>query len=334
MTLRERAEKWEQERLPPYAAHAAQSRGRIRAEEPCPARTCFQRDIDRIVHAKSFRRLMHKTQVFLNPGSDHYRTRMIHTLEVSRIARTAARALSLNEDLAEGIALGHDLGHTPFGHAGESALSAMMPDKFTHYQQSLRVVDRLEQGGKGLNLTFETRDGIACHSGPVRAGTLEGQLVHKADRIAYLTADIDDALRAGVLATADIPSSIREVLGDKHSGRINVFVQDLIASSAGKPEITLSPPLESVMAQLRAFLFARIYRNPEVKGEEAKAVDILQKLFVYYLSHPDKLPPDTRPIWESEGAERAVCDYIAGMTDRYAVNRFEEIFVPRGWERT
>ena len=331
MDLRSRTERWERERLSPRAKLACDSRGRLRPEDDCPSRTCFQRDIDRIVHAKAFRSLMHKKQVFLNPGGDHYRTRMIHTLEVSRIARTVARALALNEDLAESISLGHDLGHTPFGHAGEWALAEVMPGGFTHYGQSLRVIDRLEQGGGGLNLTWESRDGIAHHTGPVWAQTLEGQLVHKADRIAYLTADIDDALRAGVLRATDIPSRVREVLGDRHSGRINAFVQDMITYSSDSTKILLSPDMELTMATLRAFLFERIYKNPEVKGEETKASDILQKLFAYYLSHPLELPLDIRPIWEEEGAERAVCDYIAGMTDRFAVTRFEEIFVPKGW---
>ena len=333
MTLRERTERWEQDKLSPYASRAARSMGRPNPETQCPARTGYQRDIDRIVHAKSFRRLMHKTQVFLNPEGDHYRTRMIHTLEVSRIARTVARALALNEDLAEAIALGHDLGHTPFGHAGEWALDEVMPGGFTHQGQSLRVVDHLERGGKGLNLMFETRDGIVCHTGPVHAKTPEGQMIHKADRIAYLTADIDDALRAGVLRIGDIPASVRERLGDNHSGRVNAFVLDLIDYSAGRAEISLSPDMEEVMKRLRAFLFEHIYKNPAVKGEEAKARDILQKLFDYYLSHPDELPAEGRPVWESEGPERAVCDYVAGMTDRFAVTRFEEIFVPKGWEK-
>jgi len=333
MTPRERTELWEQDRLSSFAARAALSAGRLQPEPPCPMRTAFQRDIDRVVHAKAFRRLMHKTQVFLNPEGDHYRTRMIHTLEVSRIARTVARALGLNEDLTEAVSLGHDLGHTPFGHAGEWALAAVMPGGFTHQGQSLRVVDKLEQGGLGLNLTRETRDGIACHSGPVRAQTLEGQLVHKADRVAYLTADIDDALRAGVLRNEDIPKPLREVLGDSHSDRINAFVRDMIEAGAEGDTLMLSPAMEDVMARLRSFLFERVYKNPVVKGEEAKAVDILKKLFAHYLSHPDDLPTESKPVWESEGPERAVCDYIAGMTDRFAVTRFEEIFVPKGWER-
>ena len=331
MTLRERTELWERDRLSPYASRAAHSAGRLRPEPPCPIRTAFQRDIDRIVHAKAFRRLMHKTQVFLNPEGDHYRTRMIHTLEVSRIAQTVARALGLNEDLTEAVALGHDLGHTPFGHAGEWALAAVMPGGFTHQGQSLRVVDKLEKSGLGLNLTMETRDGIAHHSGPVRAKTLEGQLVHKADRVAYLTADIDDALRAGVLRAGDIPAPLREALGDSHSERINAFVLDLIESSAGRDALTLSPAMEDIMARLRIFLFERIYKNSVVKGEESKAVDILQELFSHYLSHPEELPADLKPVWETEGLDRAVCDYIAGMTDRFAVTRFEEIFVPKGW---
>ncbi|MDR2671615.1 MAG: deoxyguanosinetriphosphate triphosphohydrolase [Oscillospiraceae bacterium] len=334
MTVRESVERWEAERLSAGAVRAAESRGRAQPEEPCPLRTDFQRDTDRIVHTKAFRRLMHKTQVFLNPEGDHYRTRMTHTLEVTRVARTMARALHLNEDLCEAIGLGHDLGHTPFGHAGEAALTALMPGGFTHYAQSLRVVDRLERGGQGLNLTWEVRDGIVCHSGPVRARTLEGRLVHKADRIAYLSADIDDALRAGILTLEDIPRPLRARLGDTLSTRINAFVSDLVAHSRAREDIALSPPMEEAMRALRAFLFERVYKNPVAKGEETKARDFLQKLFEYYVRRPDELPPDMRAAAEIEGRERAVCDYIAGMTDRFAVARFEEIFVPKGWQRT
>ncbi|MDR0381576.1 MAG: deoxyguanosinetriphosphate triphosphohydrolase [Oscillospiraceae bacterium] len=331
MTVRESVERWETERLAAGAARAAESRGRARPEEPCPLRTDFQRDTDRIVHAKAFRRLMHKTQVFLNPEGDHYRTRMTHTLEVTRVARTAARALRLNEDLCEAIGLGHDLGHTPFGHAGEAALATLMPGGFTHYAQSLRVVDRLEHGGRGLNLTEEVRDGIAHHSGPVRAQTPEGRLVHKADRIAYLSADIDDAVRAGILTLEDIPRPLRRLLGDTLSTRINAFVSDLVAHSRER-EIGFSPPLEEAMRTLRAFLFERVYKNPVAKSEETKARDFLQKLFEHYVRRPDELPPDMRAAVEAEGRERVVCDYIAGMTDRFAVARFEEIFVPKGWQ--
>ncbi len=333
MTVRERTEEYERSRLSPHALLAAESRGRERVEEPCPVRTIFQQDIDRVTHTKAFRRLMHKTQVFLNPEGDHYRTRMTHTLEVSRIARTMARALSLNEDLTEAVALGHDLGHTPFGHAGELALAAVMPGGFTHNDQSLRVVDRLERGGAGLNLGYETRDGIAHHSGPVCAATLEGRLVHKADRIAYLSSDIDDALRAGIMLGQDIPSHLRILIGDEHSSRIDILVRDIIDNSAQKPTLVMSPALETAMTDLRAFLFDRVYKNPVAKSEESKAHDILQKLFEYYMKHQDKLPPDAGDVIEEEGPERAVCDYIAGMTDRFCVARFEEIFIPKGWER-
>lgn len=333
MTVREQIERSEADRLSPHAVLSGTARGRARPEESCPLRTAFQQDIDRIIHAKSFRRLMHKTQVFLNPEGDHYRTRMTHTLEVARVARAMARGLRLNEDLCEAVGLGHDLGHTPFGHAGEAALAAMTPGGFTHNEQSLRVVDFLERGGRGLNLTEEVRDGIAHHSGPVWARTLEGRLVHKADRIAYLSSDIDDALRAGILSPSDIPQELRALLGDTPSERIDAFVRDIVGQSMGKNEIVQSPALGDAMRVLRAFLFERVYKNPVAKGEETKARDMLQRLFEHYVSHRDELPPDTRAAAESDGPERAVCDYIAGMTDRFAVARFEEIFVPKGWRR-
>lgn len=333
MTARERIEALEVQLLSPYASKSAGAKGRAWPEPPCPVRTLFQQDIDRIVHAKAFRRLMHKTQVFLNPEGDHYRTRMTHTIEVSRIATVMARALALNEDLSEACALGHDLGHTPFGHAGEQALAALMEDGFTHNDQSLRVVESLERGGRGLNLAFETKDAIWHHSGPVRPLTLEGELVHKADRIAYISSDIDDALRAGILRPGDIPAHLRALTGDAHSERIDAFVRDIIASSLDKPAVSMSTAMEDAMVQLRDFLFEHVYKNPIAKGEESKARDIIHKLFEYYMHHIDALPDDATEVVEQEGAARAVCDYIAGMTDRFAVARFEEIFIPKGWER-
>ena len=331
MTVREVIEQRERETLAPYAALASESRGRGREEPEREDRTCFQRDADRILHSRSFRRLMHKTQVFLQPEGDHYRTRMTHTLEVARIGRTIARALNLNEDLTEAAAMGHDLGHTPFGHAGELALTEVMGTAFHHNEQSLRVVDKLEKAGQGLNLTYEVRRGILCHSGPDMAETLEGQIVRLSDRIAYINHDIDDAVRAGILKNEDIPRSIAAVLGETHSQRINTLVSDLVGTSMGKPIIAMTPSVEAAMLELREFMFERVYRNPVAKGEEVKARRIIQELYKYYMDHPDKLPEDFQPQLDLEGMPRIVCDYVAGMTDKYAVYKFEEIFVPTGW---
>ena len=331
MSIREEIESREYCILAPYAAHAAESRGRVRAEEETEDRTCYQRDADRILHSRSFRRLMHKTQVFLQPEGDHYRTRMTHTLEVSRIARTIARALSLNEDLTEASAMGHDLGHTPFGHAGEAALTEVMGIAFHHNEQSLRVVDRLEKNGQGLNLTYEVRNGILCHSGPETPETLEGQIVRLSDRIAYINHDIDDAVRAGILRNEDIPERIASVLGSSHSQRINTLVSDVVQSSLGKAEIHMTSEVETAMLDLRAFMFENVYRNPVAKGEESKARRIIQELYLYYVSHPEFLPEDYLPQIETEGLPRVVCDYVAGMTDKYAIYKFEEIFVPTAW---
>ncbi len=334
MTLREELEKQEYVHLSPKAAFADRSRGRNIAEEPSneDVRTAYQRDTDRIVHCKSFRRLMHKTQVFLRPEGDHYRTRMTHTLEVARIARTVARALNLNEDLTEAIAMGHDLGHTPFGHAGEAALSQCLGSNFSHNEQSLRVVDILENNGAGLNLTYEVRMGILGHTGPHIPETLEGQIVRLSDRIAYVNHDIDDAARAGILEAAQIPASISAVLGDNHRQRINTLVCDMIVSSKDAPNILLSEPVDKALLQLREFLFERVYRNPVAKGEESKAKDMLRRLFDYYYNHPEALPEDFQPQLSFEGMERTVCDYIAGMTDNYAVDKFHQLFTPMGWQ--
>ncbi|MBM6925369.1 deoxyguanosinetriphosphate triphosphohydrolase [Pseudoflavonifractor phocaeensis] len=331
MLLREQTEAAEEALLSPYACLSIRSKGRQIPLEPCPTRTCFQRDIDRIVHSKAFRRLKHKTQVFLEPEGDHYRTRMTHTIEVSRIARTIARGLHLNEDLAEAAAYGHDLGHTPFGHAGERVLNEIMPGGFAHNQQSLRVVDRLEKEGEGLNLTYEVRRGILCHTGPDQAETLEGRLLRLADKIAYINHDIDDAMRGKIILPMDIPLSISQVLGFTHSERINTLTVDIITQSAGKNDILQSPACKEAMHQLREFMFEYVYRNPVAKGEEGKAQDLIRRLFEHYCKNPDKLPPEYQDIRLSEGVERAVCDYISGMTDKYAVEQFCDAFIPKSW---
>ena len=333
MTVKEELERQEHKRLNPLAAFADKSKGRPRFEEEREndMRTCYQRDIDRIVHSKSFRRLMHKTQVFLQPEGDHYRTRMTHTLEVTRIARTITRALGLNEDLAEAIGMGHDLGHTPFGHAGEDALSRCMGKPFRHNEQSLRVVDVLEQDGRGLNLTYEVRNGILCHTGDPWPATLEGMVVRRSDQIAYVNHDIDDAIRAGILTNDDIPDAITDVLGHNHSQRINTLVTDAVLTSREAGTVMLSPAVDQALRDLRSFMFERVYRNPVAKGEERKAKDMLQRLFEHYIKNPHMLPDDFHPQLSFDGMERTVCDYIAGMTDNYAVDKFEEIFIPAGW---
>lgn len=333
MTVREELEYLEHRRLNPLAAFADRSQGRPRPEpeREDDVRTCYQRDVDRLVHSKAFRRLMHKTQVFLNPEGDHYRTRMTHTLEVSRIAGTITRALGLNEDLAEAIAMGHDLGHTPFGHAGEAALSECWGKPFYHNEQSLRVVDVLERDGRGLNLTYEVRMGIVGHTGPRMPETLEGQVVRKSDRIAYVNHDIDDAIRAGILSNDDIPQDIARVLGCTHRERINTLVCDAIRVSREAGEILLSPEVDKALQDLREFMFDHVYRNPVAKGEEQKAKDMLKQLYEYYVTHPEALPEDFQPQLSFDGMERTVCDYIAGMTDNYAVDKYTEIFIPAGW---
>ena len=334
MTIREELERQEHKRLNPLAAFADKTQGRPFGdkERELDVRTCYQRDTDRIVHSKSFRRLMHKTQVFLQPEGDHYRTRMTHTIEVSRIARTITRALGLNEDLSEAIAMGHDLGHTPFGHAGEAALNQLMPGGFQHNVQSLRVVDTLENDGHGLNLTYEVRMGIIGHTGDRWPETLEGQIVRRSDQIAYVNHDIDDAIRAGILTNDDIPDSITDVLGHTHSTRINTLVCDMVTTSREAGCILLSPKVEQALKELRAFMFENVYRNPVAKGEESKAKEMLSRLFEYYVAHPEKLPEDFHPQMSFEGIERTVCDYIAGMTDNYAVDKYTEVFIPMGWQ--
>ena len=333
MTVREELERLEHRRLNPLAAFSDRSTGRPRPEPEREedVRTCYQRDTDRIVHSKAFRRLMHKTQVFLNPEGDHYRTRMTHTLEVTRIAKTVTRALGLNEDLAEAIAMGHDLGHTPFGHAGEAALTECLGRPFRHNEQSLRVVDILEKDGQGLNLCNEVREGIVGHTGPVIPKTLEGQIVRRADQIAYVNHDIDDAIRAGILTAEDIPRDIAAILGENQRDRINTLVCDMIFSSREAGSICMTQEIQKALADLRSFMFARVYHNPVAKGEESKAKDMLQMLFRFYVDHPEQLPADFQPQLSFDGLGRTVCDYIAGMTDNYAIEKFNEIFVPSGW---
>ena len=311
------------------AAFADQSRGRLREEPECPVRTAFQRDRDRIIHCAAFRRLKHKTQVFLSPEGDHYRTRLTHTLEVSQIARTIARGLDLNEDLTEAIALGHDLGHTPFGHAGERALDAVCSFGFHHYEQSLRVVDVVEKDGEGLNLTYEVRNGIVCHTKGAEADTLEGRIVRLADRIAYINHDIDDAVRAGVMRETDIPSGIREGLGQTKSARINHLVLSAIENS--KHTIAMVSVDSALFEELHDFMFKHVYTNPVCKSEESKAIDMIQWLFGFYMEKPENLPQNYQRILERDGKERAVCDFVAGMSDRYAIKVFESYFIPQSW---
>ena len=329
-SIRRRTEEVERAILSPLAAKSAESRGRERPEEECGIRTAYQRDRDRIVHCKAFRRLKHKTQVFLSPEGDHYRTRLTHTLEVSQIARTIARALRLNEDLTEAIALGHDLGHTPFGHAGERALKDCSELGFKHYEQSVRVCQRLEKGGQGLNLTFEVLDGIDRHTSGPDAATLEGRIVRLSDRIAYINHDIDDAVRAGVLDVEDIPADLRRVLGDTKSQRIDTLVRSVIANSGA--DIRLGADIEPAFGDLHAFLFERVYFNPKAKGEESKVAGLIQGLYAFFTGHPERMPAEYADICGTEGAGRAALDYIAGMTDPYAVQTYTDIYIPKRWE--
>ena len=331
MYFRQELEELEERLLSPLATRSKASRGRERWEEPCDVRTAFQRDRDRIVHSKSFRRLKHKTQVFIAPEGDHYRTRLTHTIEVSQVARTAARALRLNEDLAEAIALGHDLGHTPFGHAGEEALNELFPGGFKHNEQSLRVADYLE-GEEGLNLTWEVRDGILNHTGAGKPATLEGQLVRACDRIAYINHDIDDALRGGILKFEQLPPQEIASLGKTGSERLNTMIRDLIQNSWNRPEISLSKDLYRVTENLRQFLFQNVYIGSAAKSEEQRAKFIIKTLYRYYLENPAALPPEIEKQVEKHGLQRSVCDYISGMTDRYIIMIFEKIFIPKPWE--
>ncbi|MHB1314992.1 MAG: deoxyguanosinetriphosphate triphosphohydrolase [Christensenellales bacterium] len=330
MEIRQQYEELEKKILSPYAFCSADSQGRQREIEPCPLRTCFQRDRDRIIHCKSFRRLKHKTQVFLAPEKDHYRTRLTHTLEVAQIARTIAVSLRLNENLTEAIALGHDLGHTPFGHAGERALREIRPLGFEHNKQSLRVVDVLENG-VGLNLTYEVRDGILNHTGDARPQTLEGVVVRYADKIAYINHDIDDALRGKILQKEDLPQECIEVLGETHGKRINTLICDIVKNSLDKDTIAMSATVYDAMVKLRQFMFDEVYVDSSAKLEEKKAERLLGMLYDYYGKNCDILLPEYKDIIADWGVEQAVTDYIAGMTDRFAIAAFESIYVPGTW---
>ncbi len=343
MTIREELEEIERKVLSPFAALSSESKGRMRPEEPCPIRTAFQRDRDRIIHSKSFRRMKHKTQVFLSPTGDHYRTRLTHVIEVSQIARTISKALRLNEDLTEAIALGHDLGHTPFGHAGEAVLDEIFPGGFKHVIHSLRVVDVLERDGQGLNLTYEVRDGISKHSkgmGPVdnpeyRPETMEGQVVRVSDLVAYANHDVDDAIRAGIITIDDLPRECVRVLGKTNSERINRMVTDIIFETkrVGEKRVVISKEVEEAMVELRGYLFNTVYMNEEIKNNFLKAKKIMRELYEYFCSHPEEFwKTYNRSPREGEPLERAVCDFIAGMTDSYAISIYEKVFLPKKWQ--
>ena len=334
MTIREQLEQWEVEYLSPYAALSRDSKGRKAKEEQCDIRPVFQRDRDRILHCKAFRRLKQKTQVFLLPNGDHYRTRLTHTLEVSQNARTIAKALRLNEDLTEAIALGHDLGHTPFGHAGERALDEVNPFGFRHNIQSVRIVERLEKNGEGLNLTWEVVDGILNHKSSGHPHTLEGKIVRLSDKIAYLNHDIDDAIRGGILNEAEIPEEFHRILGDTTRKRLNTLIHDVGTNSRDKPEISMSEEVERAMKNLRTFMFERVYLNPVAKREEKKAIHMIQNLYRFYMENLDEIPREYQSMQGESGVnkEQMVCDYIAGMTDTYAVKKFEDYFVPKSWK--
>lgn len=335
MTVRERMEQEEYDVLAPHAQKAAESQGRLYPEEDNDVRTCYQRDADRILHSKSFRRLMHKTQVFLSPEGDHYRTRMTHTLEVARIARTICRGLRLNQDLAEAAAYGHDLGHTPFGHAGEAALTDMMGRPFHHNEQSLRVVDQLERDGRGLNLTYEVRMGILGHTGTFIPETWEGQIVRVSDRIAYINHDIDDAVRGGIIRESDIPAHLRTRLGASHGTRIDTLVTAMIDYGLRYCEIGMDRAVHDDMMELRQFMFEHVYRSPEVRREETRTRTMLQSLYRYFAEHPDEMPDDYFVLMtKGEPLERVVCDYVASMTDRYSIAVFRRLFIPNSWSKT
>ena len=333
MRIRENLEQMEKEYLSPYAALSMNSKGRQYEEPQCDIRPVYQRDRDRILHSKSFRRLKDKTQVFLTPDGDHYRTRLTHTLEVSQNARTIAKALRLNEDLVEAIALGHDLGHTPFGHAGERALNRVCPLGFSHSEQSVRVVEVLEKDGKGLNLTYEVRDGILNHQTKGMPYTLEGKIVRLSDKIAYIHHDCDDAIRGKILREEDIPDSIGKLIGRTTNERLDHFIHDIVTNSEGKNDICMSPEIAKAMRELREFMFENVYQNRKAKAEENKAENLVETLYEYYFNHQEELPAEY--IWlmseKSEPLERVVCDYVSSMTDRYAIAKYSELFVPDSW---
>ncbi len=331
MTVREQSEMLELSMLSQYACPSIRTRGRRVPEKRCDIRMDFQRDRDRILHCNAFRRLKHKTQVFLAPMGDHYRTRLTHTLEVAQIARTIARGLRLNEDLTEAIALGHDLGHTPFGHSGEYVLNELCPHGFRHYLQSIRVVDYIEDGGRGLNLTYEVRNGIACHT-KGKAATLEGRVVKLSDKVAYINHDIEDAIRAGILQERELPFNCLHILGRSKSQRITTIIRSVIEHSTDQPDIQMADDVAQAHGILRNFMFEQVYTNPLAKTQETKAKNLVRFLYEYFLQHPDKLPELYQEIARDHSLERGVCDYIAGMSDSYAVMLFQELFVPRHWD--
>lgn len=332
MTIRESVEQWEREYLSPYAALSANSRGRAREEKQCDIRPVFQRDRDRIIHCKAFRRLKDKTQVFLSPEGDHYRTRLTHTLEVSQNARTIAKSLRLNEELVEAIALGHDLGHTPFGHAGERALNRVCPFGFVHSEQSVRTVELLERDGQGLNLTYEVKDGMLNHQTSGRPHTLEGKVVRISDKIAYIHHDMDDSVRAGILTEKDVPSQIRDVLGSTPGERLDRFIHDIVTNSTGKNDIIMSDEVFQAMQKLRDFMFERVYKNPVAKAEEGKAEVLMETLYEHFLKNIDDLPEEFLNLLSNgEPREKVVCDYVGAMSDHYAISLYEDIFIPKSW---
>ena len=332
MTIRENLEQWERNYLSIYASHSAESKGRQRFEKQCDIRPVFQRDRDRIIHCKAFRRLKDKTQVFLTPEGDHYRTRLTHTLEVSQNARTIAKALRLNEELVEAIALGHDLGHTPFGHAGERALNKICPLGFEHNLQSVRTVERLEKNGRGLNLTYEVRDGILNHQTIGKPHTREGKVVRLSDKIAYIHHDMDDAVRAGILKESDVPAEIREVIGSSPGDRLDHFIHDIVTTSMGKNDVVMSEPVEKAMMQMRNFMSVNVYHNPLAKSEESKAEKLMETLYEHFMKHIDSLPEEfLNLLSEGEAKEQVVCDYVGAMTDRFAIATYNEIYIPKSW---
>ena len=333
MTIREETQRIEHEFFSEYATFSDESKGRIKPEEDDEMRTCFQRDRDRVIHCKAFRRLKHKTQVFLAPEGDHYRTRLTHTLEVAQIARSIARSLRLNEDLTEAIALAHDLGHTPFGHAGEFLLNEIYEGGFKHNEQSVRIVEKLEKDGEGLNLTWEVRDGILNHQTRTTPHTLEGKIVRLSDKIAYVNSDIDDAIRAQILSEDDIPMELRKTLGFTTRERLDHLIHDIITSSMDRDDIVMSPETAQAMKELRIFMFQNVYKNPVAKGEEVKAKTMIKQMYYFYMDHIEQLPEKLLAMLEQgEDKGRVVCDYISGMTDQYAITKFKENFMPQAWQ--
>lgn len=333
MTIREHLEENERKTLSSFASLSCETRGREKPLTSDDVRTDYMRDRDRILHSKAFRRLKDKTQVFLSPQGDHYRTRLVHTLEVSQLSRTVAKALKLNEDLVEAIALAHDLGHTPFGHAGERALNRLSPDGFRHYEQSVRVVERLENGGEGLNLTWEVRDGILNHQMELMPSTLEGRIVRLCDKIAYIHHDMDDAERAGIIDESMIPDHLHRILGSTHKDRLNTLIMDMIYQSDGKPDIMQSPEIQSAMLEIRQLMFRIVYTDSVAKAEEIKVTRMLEQLFHYYMEHPGEMTGEFRRLLEEgEAKERVICDYISGMTDQYCIHCYKTLFVPKSWD--